>query len=116
MTERTFRDVDYIETNDEETVAIFTLSQLLQQKYAHRTGTQKEIENLKYEASSRFAELGFVVQVETVEWTLGTGPISIAITGRIEGGSKFDREKKGWEVNQANQRGQHILGEDKTGI
>lgn len=89
---------------DREMRQIEKLGYELNQKFAHKELTTKNINDMTLETQNRFAALGFKVELIVDE---ETGYYTFSIIGRTEK-HDFDIEEKIWEVKRAKERNEHI--------
>ena len=87
----------------------------LQRKYAHRPNTPEVLDQLRDEVITRLAEeMGILATLDPTPCFHGEPPI-VEIVGKVSGHSfhkdGFDHERKYWEVQQANKKGEAYLGQ-----
>lgn len=85
--------MDVIEIRPEEYQAIQRVGQLLQNKWSHRTATHNNLQEFAYEATSRYAELGFIVNIDITAALVGVGYPDIAFVGRINPEKDLDHDR-----------------------
>jgi hypothetical protein len=74
---------DLIEVTKEEKIAIYKLTEYLSYKWSHKTANRANLQEFAYEASSRYAELGYIVNVDITPALVGVGRPDISIVGKI---------------------------------
>jgi len=74
---------DPIEVSSDEGMQIYKLAQKLNDKWAHKTANVDNLQEYAYEATSRYAELGFIVNMDITPALVGVGYPDLAIVGRI---------------------------------
>ena len=87
----------------------------LQRKYAQRPNTPEVLDQLRDEVITKLAEqLGILATLDPTPCFHGEPPI-VEIVGKVSGHSfhkdGFDHERKYWEVQQANKKGEAYLGQ-----
>lgn len=87
----------------------------LQRKYARRPNTPEVLDQLRDEVITRLAEeMGILATLDPTPCFHGEPPI-VEILGKVSGHSfhkdGFDHERKYWEVQQANKKGEAFLGQ-----
>lgn len=87
----------------------------LQRKYAHRPNTPEVLDQLRDEVITKLAEeMGILATLDPTPCFHGEPPI-VEIVGKVSGHSfhkdGFDHERKYWEVQQANKKGEAYLGQ-----
>jgi hypothetical protein len=87
----------------------------LQRKFAGRLNTPENLDQLRDEVVTRLAEeMGILATLDPTPCFHGEPPI-VEIIGKVSGHSfhkdGFDHERKYWEVQQANRRGEAYLGQ-----
>ena len=87
----------------------------LQRKYAQRPNTPEVLDQLRDEVVTKLAEqLGILATLDPTPCFHGEPPI-VEIVGKVSGHSfhkdGFDHERKYWEVQQANKKGEAYLGQ-----
>ena len=88
-----------IELYKDEREQILKLAYQIMDKYKHRTANSANLEELAKEAQGRFAELGFIVNVDVTPALVGIGPPDIAVVGRVNP-QEPDHERIAKEVRQ----------------
>ena len=87
----------------------------LQRKYAQRPNTPEILDQLRDEVVTKLAEeMGILATLDPTPCFHGEPPI-VEIVGKVSGHSfhkdGFDHERKYWEVQQANKKGEAYLGQ-----
>jgi len=87
----------------------------IQMKYGKRANTPENLEQLRDEVVTRLAEeMGILATLDPTPCFHGEPPI-VEIVGKVSGHSfhkdGFDHERKYWEVQQANKKGEAYLGQ-----
>jgi len=87
----------------------------LQRKYAQRPNTPEVLDQLRDEVVTKLAEqMGILATLDPTPCFHGEPPI-VEIVGKVSGHSfhkdGFDHERKYWEVQQANKKGEAYLGQ-----
>lgn len=102
------------ELHDDEVIKVAQIVNAARNKYRGRPNTPQNLEMLRDEMLTRFAEIGVLAEFDPTPCFYGEPPV-VEIKGRVAGHDSFkhgfDHEKKGWEVNTAKQRGEHFRGE-----
>ncbi len=105
-----FEDHAIADLYDEDIKKVGELWNDVLQRFAHRSNSQANLAEMAKYAEHKFLEKGFVVAVDVSPALLDEPPI-ITVRGKIEGFEEFDHERKGWEVNKANDKGEKFLGQ-----
>lgn len=75
---------DLIEVSRAEQEQIMKLAEILNLRWSHKTANAANLQEFAYEATSRFAELGFIVNVDITPALVGVGHPDIGIVGRVQ--------------------------------
>jgi hypothetical protein len=76
--------MDLIEVSTEEATAIYKIAENMNVKWSHKTANRDNLQEYAYELTSRYAELGFIVNVDITPALVGIGYPDVAIVGRIK--------------------------------
>lgn len=76
--------MDLIEVSTEEAAAIYKIGEAMNTKWSHKTANRENLQEFAYEITSRYAELGFIVNVDITPALVGVGYPDVAIVGRIK--------------------------------
>ena len=102
---------------DEEVTKLFRVVEEVRYKYAGRANTADNLEHLRDETLTRLMDIGILATMDPAPCFYGEPPI-IEVIGKVSGDSLhrygFDHERKGWEVNKANERNEDWLGEKEA--
>lgn len=86
----------------------------IQNKYARRANTVKNLEALRDEVLTRFMEVGILATFDPTPCFYGEAPV-LEILGKVGAStSEFDHERKSFEVQKAAERGEQYLGEKEA--
>jgi len=102
------------ELQDTEVEQLIKIHVALQQKWAFRANTVENLEAMRDEYLTRFAEAGIVATVDASPCLYGEPPV-VEILGKVSGDpihtDGFDHERKQWEVRRAVERNEDYLGQ-----
>lgn len=89
-------------------IAIYSI----QKRYMFRANTPENLEELRDEILTKCAEMNILATVDPAPVFYGEPPI-LEILGEINvtNDGAFDHERKGWEVNKANELGEDFRGQ-----
>jgi hypothetical protein len=90
---------DLIEVSAEERDKIMNLAEFLNNKWRFRTASRENLQEFAYEATSRYAEIGFLVNVDITPSLVGIGSPDISIVGKISSG-ETDHDRIRHEVKK----------------
>lgn len=86
----------------------------IQMKYGRMANTEKNLDALRDEVLTSLANIGFLANVDPTPCFYGEPPI-VEIVGKVAGDDihkyGFDHERKYWEVQEANKRGEKYRGQ-----
>lgn len=104
--EEAFKDI-----YDEDIAAIGRVYREVQEKYRLKSNTMPVLREMAREMEGKMAAAGFVARVDWTPCLYGENAV-LDILGPVqERKEETDHDKKQWEVNRANDRGEQWLGE-----
>ena len=83
---------DLLDVTEDELKAIYKLGEYITYKWGHRTATREALQEYAYEVTSRYAELGFIINVDITPALIGVGFPDVAIVSKIDT-SETDHER-----------------------
>lgn len=99
---------------DVEITRFFKVVEEVRVKYAGRKNTVENLESLRDETLTRLMDIGILATMDPTPCFYGEPPV-IEVVGKVASDSVhrygFDHERKGWEVNKANERNEEWLGQ-----
>jgi predicted amidohydrolase YtcJ len=102
---------------DEEVTRLFRVVEQVRTKYAGKPNTADNLEHLRDETLTRLMDIGILATLDPAPCFYGEPPV-IEVIGKVSTDSLhrygFDHERKGWEVNKANERNEDWLGEKEA--
>ena len=102
------------ELTDYEVQQVAKIVGQIQRTYNTKRNTQENLDHLRDEVLTRLAEIGILATVDPTPCFHNEPPI-VEIVGKIAGHSMhtdgFDHERKYWEVQEANKRGEAYRGQ-----
>lgn len=86
----------------------------IQRKYGRMANNEKNLDAMRDEVLTKLAGIGLIANVDPTPCFYGESPI-VEIVGKVEGHEihehGFDHERKYWEVQNANKRGEAYRGQ-----
>lgn len=86
----------------------------IQRKYGRMANNERNLDALRDEVLTSLAAIGFLANVDPTPCFYGEAPI-VEIVGKVQGHEihehGFDHERKRWEVQEANKRGEAYRGQ-----
>lgn len=105
------------ELTDEEVQKTFTTVMEISEKYKYRRATPEVLTELEDEVKTRLHAIGILATVNAMPVLDGQPPF-VDIIGKVSDDGLhqhgFDHERKGWEINKANERKEDYLGQKES--
>lgn len=105
------------ELTDSEITKVFRVVEAVRLNYAGKKNTPENLDALRDEALTRLMEIGVLATLDPAPCFYGEPPV-LEIIGKVSGDAiykdGFDHERKGYEVNKANERNEDWLGQKEA--
>lgn len=102
---------------DEEVTKLFRVVEEVRYKYSGKPNTADNLEHLRDETLTRLMDIGILATLDPAPCFYGEPPV-IEVIGKVATDALhrhgFDHERKGWEVNKANERNEDWLGQKEA--
>jgi|HubBroStandDraft_6_1064221.scaffolds.fasta_scaffold683429_2 hypothetical protein len=91
--------MDLLDVTPEELTLINKQLEFLQNKWGHRSASKENLQEFAYEVTARYAELGFIVNVDITPCLVGVGMPDVAFVGRINP-VEPDHDRYRWQIKK----------------